>query len=923
MTTMKSIISNGISTALTSIYTNSTGEDAALKAFNVNLPGTSVSTSTGGSDWTFFGDYQPWGDYAALRQSQPQTVRLASNRLLFLWTEHWNTMTSSGGTADVNNAQLYTQIVEYQTNKYVCGPIVPVRVSDTLNNIFSSTSRPLRSGLGTGGTSLVKGVALTSTKVALLLSGTAAGGSDNYLVNLNIVDNRVSQIVYGVKVNGVIHSGCAGIEIVPGNTNKVIIGGRSAATGNTYGMGVYEVTGSANPTLLGSSFNTGVAFYSNANTQSALSLHRRSDPTYIFATYNASAVDIVAGIVTFNDATNTFTLVSSNTLTAPAGTQDYQYPIQIGCASNGTDYSSCILTGTATFTAAWIQSSGTTINTTGTSANAGTAFNGLSYAYDKYNWGNQRVIFTLPYMNYLSFTGNGTGGGSLAFFLQNPSNNTGFPTAWFANFDSKPLYVIQDGTSSTHPVYLTSRINPSSGTNYGTVSSAGCYLPFGQPTGKHYQWNEAAQCWIVVLGSSWYALDRTGAILNERLDFPSATYSIKAISILPDGTLYAGGDTYGYSSATSSNQSIGSAQNNQQVALYYSSAGALATASSLSSFTWTDVVIGGSNQIVDVVAWVDASGNRNAMALYSATSSTTMYLYAAYGSSFGTTNINTNLSTGLTSNPGYGYSIGAWVWTSPPSSTNPNGLGIYVGQAVVTANSSSLIRSTTPISPLNPTNFNTSATINSAGPGSSAPYRVIVSRSNSNNGFDIVAQGDPDSNVTYAFISNNKTIINGLAGSAITGTELGLATAAATKSIATLATNNAYGVAWGSSPTNPPKAYVYTASTTVPAATYTGSVSGASASPFITNDVVGPYTNELFGSGLSLLLSSNGTNPINFKLTISSATSDFYVTGLQGASLTNSSNRSNDVYYVPNGYSVKVSADVAGVADVMLSVLEQ
>lgn len=919
---MKSIISNGISTALTSIYTNSTGQDAALKAFNVNLPGTSIATSTGGSDWTFFGDYQPWADNGIHRRLHPQTIRLSTNRLLFLWTEHWGTMSaSSGGDADISaNNQVYTQIVEYQTNKYVCGPIVPVTVG--ASSVFDSNYRPLRSNRGNG-TSMIKGVALTSTKVAVLFCGTTS--NNNYLVNLNIVGNRVSQTVYGVDIVGTVVNGVAGIESVPGNTNKVIIGGRSSATANTYGMGVYEVTGSANPTLLGSAFNTGVACFSNGNTQSALSLHRRSDPTYIFATYNASAVDIVAGIVTFNDATNAFTLVSSSTLVAPAGTQDYQYPIQIGCASNGTDYSSCIVAGTATFTAAWIQSSGTTINTTGTSANAGTAFNNISYAYDKYNWGNQRVIFTLPCMNYLSFTGNGTSGGSLGWLSQAPTNAQAYPSAWFANFDSRPLYVYQDANATSAPVYLRALTNPSSATSYGTSSSTGNYLPFGQPTGKHYQWNEAAQCWVVAMGNNWYALDRNGVILSERgpatgTHQPSSDHSVKAISILPNGTIYFGADSYGFNSATAS-RVLTTSQMSQTMSLYYSST-PVSSPSLISSFA----VSGGSgsgNQIFDVVSWIDASGNPNALALYSLTSSTTMYLYYTSGATFSVGNSDTTLTTNTTGSPGYGYPNGAWVWTSPPSSTNPNGLGIFVGGNRVNNGNSSMARSSTPVSPATPNNFGALTVINGQPGGPSAPYRVVVSRSNSNNGFDIVAQGNPVSGATYAFISNNKSIINSTSGSTIAGTQLGLTTAAATKSIATLAMNNAYGVAWGGSPANPPVAYAYTTSTTIPAATYTGSISGASASPFITNDVIGPYTNELFGSGLSLLVSSNGTNPINFKLTISSATSDFYVTGPQGANLTNSSNRSNDVYYVPNGYSVKVSADTASVADVMLSVLEQ
>jgi hypothetical protein len=914
MTTMKSIISNGISTALTTVYTNSSGADAALKAFNVNLPGTGATASTGGSDWTMLGDTIPFA-YAQLaaRAQVPQVIRLSTDRILFIYTNYGKTASGSGAIVGQAPDTVMTQIVEYQTNKYVAGPIVPIAIpSNTINSSVNPTK-------GSVPTSAIKGIALTPTKVALVISAT---NGTNTLMNLNIVGNQVSQTTYSFALTSEFGDNrelC--IAPVVDNTSKVVIFGSNTAN-TLYHFAAYNITGSNTPTLAGSAFNTTTTAYTNPSSCAMCQL-RRSDNTYYYAGFT-SASAVSAGIVTFVDATNTFTLVNQNTLTL-AITAQYNRAMQVGCASNGTDYSACLVipNNAASNINAWVQNSGTTVVVTASSSpstNNGSLNNSF---YNAINWGNQKVVFVGSTLTYYTFTGNGTSGGTFTNgnIGTNPSVSTSYPMSWFAPFDSRPLYTYQSNTAN--PVQLLARTGGTA-TGYGSTSTTGNYLPLGQPTGKHYQWSDLINGYIVAYGPNLYALDSTGVIQAEKA--ASGTYLggttgtiIKTLAITQNGKLYYGSDDF--QTSAESGKSINESMASTNAYVGYSTS-LITSAASLASLTVTNTSTSSTARAsVDTIAWTDSTGVDNGCVAYAFSSGGTVYLGFNNGPNLATTS-NSGFSSFPTGNPYYGNPIFALMWVAPPSTTNPNGLVValasnYLNYTYSTYNALNV--TTTPFDPASSTSpLGSTTTIDSTSNYSTAYQRVIVERNAV--GFSVAAYGNQTNNTIYTMVNNNKTTKFGTTtstGSAVinsvTTTGLDYPDVSANKGLAVVAANSDYGTAYI------PKAYVYTSSTTIPYATYTGNTS----SPYISTTRTGSYTSTLYGSGLTYIVASNGTYPINVMLTVSSLTTDFYVTGNAGTSLTNASNRSNDVYYIPNGYSVKVQADNANVADVLLTVLEQ
>ena len=88
MPTSKSFISNNIPTALTTVYTNTSGGPAVLKSVNITGTGTSsgTSTTTGGDEWSYFGTNIPTFISTSAKTGKgfdiPMPVQLSPDRVL-------------------------------------------------------------------------------------------------------------------------------------------------------------------------------------------------------------------------------------------------------------------------------------------------------------------------------------------------------------------------------------------------------------------------------------------------------------------------------------------------------------------------------------------------------------------------------------------------------------------------------------------------------------------------------------------------------------------------------------------------------------------------------------------------------------------------------------------------------------------------
>jgi hypothetical protein len=79
-------------------------------------------------------------------------------------------------------------------------------------------------------------------------------------------------------------------------------------------------------------------------------------------------------------------------------------------------------------------------------------------------------------------------------------------------------------------------------TSVGFTNQNGNYLPFGHDYGGGYCWAEQAGCWVIAQGGRMYAVSTTGVILSEqRLYNLSSTlnynYRISGVQVLPSGKI--------------------------------------------------------------------------------------------------------------------------------------------------------------------------------------------------------------------------------------------------------------------------------------------------------------------------------------------------------------------------------------------------
>jgi hypothetical protein len=337
MPTSKSFISNNIPSSLTTVYTNSSGGPAVLKSINVTGSGTAsgTTTTTGANEWSYLGTNMPTFISTAAKTGKgfdiPMPVQLSDNRVLLMWLPNFNHL---GGTLDYfTGNRIHTQIVEYTGTVYRAGPIVDVALPTAPYNAATNSLWSAPDGMTTPTFTQpnFRAIALTSTKVVVAYRL----GSAFRMLRLTISGNSVSQTTVNFDLTGATAfnnttAGAFELVTVPGNTNKVVVGGW---TSTNWSVQSYNVPDSAAITVGSTLFSTGVAasvfaFSMTNMTKTATSILNYTPSTGTFAagttittssggTASVAGVDTGTGRLFLTAATGTFT--STATITGSNG----------------------------------------------------------------------------------------------------------------------------------------------------------------------------------------------------------------------------------------------------------------------------------------------------------------------------------------------------------------------------------------------------------------------------------------------------------------------------------------------------------------------------------------------------------------------------------------------------------------------------
>lgn len=910
---MKSVISKGISDTLTAIYTNTTGQDAAMKAFNVNTSGTDIINTTGASEWTFFGDSYTFGDAAGDKNGIPYFIRLTDTRVLVLFTMHGKGQANStvDGTVE-SNSVVYAQILEYQGTKYVAGRITRLVFPTDL-----SANSPFYAGANN--MPYMHGIALTPTKVVL---STYVASGQTFLFNLNITGNTVSPTIYSLQITGAGSPFGATTSLnmrvakVNDNTNKVIVGGYNASS--QYTVAAFNVTGSANPTLSGAA-STVAGITGDTQRVSYVSEYRRSDNTYICAAYtNASSIS--ASIFTYNSTTDAFTLVNTNALGVSTASVSSANILLIGCMSDGADYNAIITTNNATTVGSfmiWRQTSGTAITTAPTTISG---FSSGSQTTKRFvtvdNWGNKRVVFA-GNNNYLF--GYNSLGSETNLSIAGTSNT--YASAFWIPFNARPLYATCGNTQGGGGYqYLAAQVSPSSADDFGTATVKGNYLPIGFPGGRNYAWNPVCNCWTIGFGVVIYNVSTTGEIISEAsyTNFTSASnpWGIRNVVITPTGRIALMCDNYGSGNGTvavTSDWLTGALRVINTVPLVTSAIG-------LNTLTTADFTFFSPNNMsraVDMIYYQSGSSEK-LVGIAAGFATTTRNLYWFDGTVSATAFSAATNGTAIS-----GTSSSSTTCVGRPSmAIIPTGAstGMLVGNITVNYSVSGGILgygASIALSSLGSSTFTTLITDTQANKGIVFPLSVARYPDGMTVATISYGQTSTATHRNYTWVSNNGSLITPVNGTLSYYPNLLNPVATACKTIGLVTLNSAN--ATSSANTNP-VAIAYNATTTaVPYSVTTGTAGLGSLQSY----PISKFSVAADGDNVDIIYTSAGNESTKFYMALNNGSSDFYITPITGTTLTTPNSRATDVYYVPNGGSIKVKGEVNGSLDVMLSILEQ
>ncbi len=522
----KAVVVTPTTTALTTVYTNTSGVGAELKAVNISGQQNNTTLNTvasGASEWSFFGanintliGAQSEGSYGF---GEPYPVQLSDNRVLIFFLPHFQ---HRGGDSDFfSGTMIHTQILEYQTaggSKYVAGPIQNHTLPGTM---FQDTSYSLWSapesiyGSGTMGERCWQAVALTSTKVAAAVRIRGQFWLMRFTITGNTVDHTVTSL--DLTVAAAMNSSTAypfAMETVPGNTNQVIIAAADASNWTVQSHNVPNSGALSISSLKQTLWSHGSYMHSIGMAKMVKTATGTTVP-YCFAAPTSTTAS--NGVVyNYDNAAFTWTIQGTNQSLTGISTNHTGF---LGaCLSTGTGVSAVICTttgsgagdGVVTF---YRQLSSAGFSTTRQSLT--TQHTTYKAPTERFQWGDERAVFTGHYGMLVSYDSAGTA--TTLLTNQETTNTSRWRPHWFP-FNSRPLYTYYDDQTvqANFNVAYVARTGMTSSINLGAATLTENYLPFGHDYGRGYAWNEQASCWIVTQGGRLYALSTDGVIQGEQ-----------------------------------------------------------------------------------------------------------------------------------------------------------------------------------------------------------------------------------------------------------------------------------------------------------------------------------------------------------------------------------------------------------------------
>lgn len=551
--TGKAVIVNNPSTTLTTAYTNATGAGAELRAVNINgvqNNGTINTVASGANEWSYFGsNINPIIAAASTSTygfGEPYQVQLSDNRVLIFFLPHFQHRAGDQDYFDGN--MIHSQILEYQTTggaKYVAGPIQNHTLPATFfnSNSYSLWSYPSSTASDSLGQPCIRAMALSATKVAVAIRQ----GSSFWLMRFTITGNTVDHTVTSLDLTlaSAFNTTTAwpfSMDTVPGNPNQVVIMGGGVSNSwrvQSYNMPTTGALSNASA-LQDLGFTYSSTYYFDCSFTRMVKTATGTTVPYIFVG-SISPTESRTVIYNYDNAASTWTI--SGTVQTLQNISSEHNGFLCGCLSTGTNVNAVIVT---------TLGHGTTGDVTFyrqlTSAGASTARTQISTQHgttkrlsERYQWGDERVVFTGHNGMLVCYDSAGV---ATSLITTQESQDAGrwIPHWW--PFNSRPLYAVYDPQSyqSDFNVNWHSRTGMTSTTSVGLPTQNGNYLPYGHDYGGGYCWAEQAGCWVIAQGGRMYAVSTTGVVLSEQKLYNLSTvlnyqWRISGVQVLPSGKI--------------------------------------------------------------------------------------------------------------------------------------------------------------------------------------------------------------------------------------------------------------------------------------------------------------------------------------------------------------------------------------------------
>lgn len=914
MSTVKSPIVKNVSTALTAAYTNNSGGNATLKAINATGVNDALNfnvTSGDAQEWSIFGtNLTAFNTISTAGAGAPMPIKLGSDRVLLVWLPHHMHV---GGTADyAAGGMIHTQVVRYTGTAYQAGPIVNVPLPQAVYTAATDSPWTKPSGTNyTQGHGSMRGISLHSNKVALVYrTGTAFR-----LMRLNISGNSVdvsSVVNLDLTTATAFNTTNAfdfDLESVHGNTDKVVVGGAGATQ---WSLQAYNMPDSGAITNASTLFTTGLTATTGHFSVAQLNRTAVSNVgTYVLAATTVAQTTIGIQLATFNNTSNTFSLVGSTVTIAGTAISS----LQTGClSSDATANGYVAFIDTANNNLAVVRQTSLTAasNTVSTTLvmQANVTTRGIKNAYA---WGNSKSVI-MGDSTLVMIDSSGSATNLVPATLSNTTVASLFQ--WFP-FDTRPLFSFYDPATIDASKVAQLHAYVGAGTiTAGVVSPLGNYMPWGHNYGGHYGWNEQAQCWIVGYGGRIYAIDTNGVVLNEISIYqlsPTLTYqwTIKQLAVTPSGRTLICTDQMGCLPT----MFIGQQWNAYTAVSYGAAVSPVTTAADLTKAVLLSAPTNfGYPVCIDMVPYVDFSGIERAIGLYVNAATNNFAAAVRFDGAAWVVVGNTAIANAVFAAAQTGGRPNLRLLQDMPADvTNPTGLWRVIGSTGLSTQATiqQLGVSTTAV---NEANITTVAvgTVISSGTGVYAATRQTSSA------ITTVAAYDVTNNQTRAWTSVNGRRMAGVWGWSIVGNPnnafMNVAVSRTISAVAACNTN----IAANTAPT-----YVFDTITTAnPIAKYTLTTTNGNGWSTVLSNSQGAVS--VFGAGVNTSYQATGLDTTRLYVAINNGTSDFFITPVTGQTLrTDSSYRSVDTYLIPNGFSVKLRSMLPNAVDTMLTIVEE